>query len=438
MPRGVPATITAEGINDLSSLTPDRRNARAHSERNLELIASSLQEVGAARSVVVDEAGVVLAGNATVSAAQQAGIDKVRIVDADGTELVAVRRTNLTPEQKRRLALLDNRAAELATWDTEILASLAEDTDLSGLWEPDELAGLLGNESAPTQLLGDPDAIPDIPADPITRPGDLWRLGPHRLLCGSCTDADAVRFLMDGKRAHLMATDPPYLVDYTGGNHPQHWQERDGKLVDIANKHWDSYREGDEALYQDFLRLALVEALLPTAPVYQWHADRRRRFVEDGWQSNGLLWHQTVTWVKSRPVLTRSHFMWQTEPCAYGWVEGNQPEASRRPPPNTPNAWLIDSVGRDEEGDDQRVEHPTQKPVELFARPIAYHTRPGDLIYEPFAGSGSALVAAELAGRVCYALELEPAYCDVVVARWEQLTGQTAERVIASDAHSAA
>jgi DNA modification methylase len=381
---------------------------------------------------VVDEDGIILAGNATVQAAQQAGIARVRVVDVDGSELVAVRRTNLSPEQKRRLALLDNRTAELAAWDIEVLASLAEDTDLSGLWEADELAELLGEESDPAQLLADPDAIPDPPADPITQPGDLWRLGPHRLLCGSCTDLDAVRFLMAGNRAHLMATDPPYLVDYTGGNHPQHWTERDGQMVDTANKPWDTYHEGDEALYHDVLRIALAEALLPSAPIYQWHADRRRRFVEDAWRANGLLWHQTITWVKSRPVLTRSHFMWQTEPCAYGWVEGNQPDPARRPPPNTPNVWLVDSVGRDEVGDDQRVEHPTQKPVELITRPIAYHTQPGELLYEPFAGSGTALIAVELTGRVCYALELEPAYCDVIVQRWEALTGQTAERVPAS------
>jgi DNA modification methylase len=438
MPKGARTERTGEQVSDLTSLTPDPRNARAHPERNLELIASSLLEVGAARSIVADEDGVVLAGNATVTAAQQAGIDRVRVIDADGSELVAVRRSNLTPEQKRRLALLGNRAAELAAWDAEVLSSLAEDTDLSGLWEPDELAGLLGSEQAPAQLLGDPDAIPEAPEEPVTQPGDLWRLGPHRLLCGSCTDGEAVRFLMDGMRAALMATDPPYLVDYDGGNHPQHWQERNGVMVDTANKSRDSYREGDEALCADFMRVAFADALLPSAPVYQWHADRRRRFVEDAWYANGLLWHQTVTWVKSRPVLTRSHFMWQTEPCAYGWVEGNQPDPSRRPPPNIPNAWLIDSVGRDEDGDDQRVEHPTQKPVELFARPIAYHTKPGEAVYEPFAGPGSALVAAELTGRACFALELEAAYCDVVVQRWEQLTGQAAERTVASDAHEAA
>jgi ParB-like chromosome segregation protein Spo0J len=137
-------TSGTEELSDLAALTSDPRNARTHSERNLDLIAASLQEVGTARSIVVDEDGVVLAGNATVQAAHQAGINRVRVVDTDGSELVAVRRTGLTPEQKRRLALLDNRTAELAEWDGVVLASLAEDTDLADLWEPDELAELLG------------------------------------------------------------------------------------------------------------------------------------------------------------------------------------------------------------------------------------------------------------------------------------------------------
>ena len=140
----LPSPIS-EQIEDVASLIPDPRNARTHSTRNLELITLSLHEVGAARSILVDEDGLVLAGNATISAAQQAGIGRVRVIDSDGSELIAVRRSNLTPEQKRRLALLDNRTAELATWDGEILTSLAEDTDLSDLWEPDELAELLGD-----------------------------------------------------------------------------------------------------------------------------------------------------------------------------------------------------------------------------------------------------------------------------------------------------
>jgi ParB-like chromosome segregation protein Spo0J len=144
MAKATNPTPASEQLDELSALTPDPRNARTHSDRNLKLIALALQEVGAARSIVVDEDGVILAGNATVTAAQAAGIDRVRFVDADGSEIIAVRRTGLTSEQKRRLALLDNRTAELAAWDSEVLASLAEDTDFSDLWESDELAELLG------------------------------------------------------------------------------------------------------------------------------------------------------------------------------------------------------------------------------------------------------------------------------------------------------
>ncbi len=187
-----------DGLVSLDVLIPDPRNARKHSDRNLAQIEAALREVGAARSVVVDETGTVLAGNATVEAAAKAGLTRIRVVDADGSELVAVRRTGLTDEQKRRLALYDNRAAELATWDTEVLATLAEETDLSTLWEPDELADLLGIEPPAFELAGDPDAVPEPPEEPITQPGDLWQLGDHRLLCGDATSADDVRRMMDG------------------------------------------------------------------------------------------------------------------------------------------------------------------------------------------------------------------------------------------------
>jgi ParB-like chromosome segregation protein Spo0J len=152
----------------LDALTPDPDNARSHDARNLDLITEALRDVGAARSIVVDEHGVVLAGNATVQAATQAGLSRVRIIEADGTELIAVRRTGLTPGQKTRLALYDNRTAELASWDTEVLAALADEVDLSALWDSDELADLLGQDSSPSELAGDPDAIPEVPDDPVT------------------------------------------------------------------------------------------------------------------------------------------------------------------------------------------------------------------------------------------------------------------------------
>jgi DNA modification methylase len=413
-----PTSTDSQAVSPLSSLTPDPRNARRHNDRNLALIEAALREVGAARSIVVDETGVVLAGNATVHAAEQAGLARVRIVEADGSELVAVRRSGLTDAQKRRLALLDNRTAELAAWDTEMLASLADDVDLSDLWEADELAELLGAEQAPVTLLGDPDVVPEPPDDPVSQPGDLWLLGQHRLLCGDATKAEDVRRLMAGTRAPLMPTDPPYLVNYQGGNHPQSWHNQ----AEVKDTHWDDYQEGDGAtFFTDFLRVALAEALTPNPACYQFHASARQALVEQAWRANGLLVHQQLIWVKARAVLTHSHYLWQHEPCFYGWVQGTPP--SRKPPSNATTVWSID-----QQGESQGL-HPTQKPVALIRRMVEYHTAPGEAVYEPFAGSGTALVACEQVGRRCFALELAPAFCDVVVQRWEDLTGQTADRV---------
>jgi DNA modification methylase len=370
---------------------------------------------------VVDEDGTVLAGNATVQAAASVGMSSVRVVEADGSELVAVRRSGLTPEQKRRLALLANRAAELAEWDAEVLAALAADTDLSGLWEEDELAGLLGRKESLAEALTDPDAVPEPPEEPTTQLGDLWLLGEHRLRCGDSTDPVAVRLLMDGTRAPLMPTDPPYLVDYRGGTHPQSWHNR----AEVKDKPWDDYKEGDGAgFFAALLRVALAEALTANPAVYRFHASPRQALVERAWTANGLLVHQQLIWAKSRAVLTHSHYLWQHEPCFYGWVQGKPP--SKKPPANATTVWPVDQAG------DAHGRHPTQKPVELIARMVGYHPAQGAAVYEPCAGSGTALIACALTGRVCCAMGLSPAFCDVVVDRWEGVTGQTAARIPAA------
>jgi DNA modification methylase len=215
-----------------------------------------------------------------------------------------------------------------------------------------------------------------------------------------------------------MPTDPPYLVNYQGGNHPQSWHNK----AEVKDKHWDDYQEGDGAdFFARFIEVALAEALTPNPAIYQFHASSRQALVEQAWKQNGLLVHQQLIWVKTRAVLTHSHYMWQHEPCFYGWVQGTPP--SRKPPANATTIWPVDQAG------DSSGLHPTQKPVELIQRMVEYHTRPGEAIYEPFAGSGTAIVAAELTGRVCYAQELSPAFCDVIVQRWQELTGKTARRV---------
>jgi len=399
----------------LSSLTLDPRNARRHSKRNQELIESSLHEVGAARSIVVDEDGVILAGNATVAAAQQAGLTRVRLVEADGSELVAVRRTNLSPEQKRRLALLDNRSAELATWDTAVLAALAEDTDLAGLWEPDELDALLATESAPAHLLGDPDDVPDVPADPITQPGDLWVLGKHRLLCGDATSQEDVTRLMAGERATCLWTDPPYGVSYTG---------KTKDALTLAND--------DAAGLDGLLRAAFTQVTdvqVPGAAFYIAHPAEPLSLVfatvvtELGWKLR-----QTLVWVKDQFVLGHADYHYRHEPLLFGYLPGD----GRRGRGSA--GWYgndaqdsVFEVARPQASPD----HPTSKPVGLITVMLANATKPRDLVLDPFGGSGSTLIACEELGRQARPLELDPRYCDVIVRRWEERTGGTAERMSA-------
>jgi DNA modification methylase len=231
----------------------------------------------------------------------------------------------------------------------------------------------------------------------------------HRILVGDSTRQEDVARAMGGQRAVLMATDPPYLVDYQGGNHPQSWSNK----PEVRDKHWDDYQEGEACeLFTQFLKLALDVALIGNPAVYQWHAHKRQALVESAWQRADLLVHQQIIWLKTRAVLTHSHFMWQHEPCFYGWVKGKPP--TKRPPPNVTTVWQIDQKGL--EG-----LHPTQKPLEIVTRPISYHTEPGNVIYEPFSGSGTALAAAEATGRVCCAIEMAEAFVAVALERLEQM-----------------
>ena len=222
--------------------------------------------------------------------------------------------------------------------------------------------------------------------------------------------------LFGGAKASLLATDPPYLVDYSGGNHPA---SKGNKGKPGRDKHWDDYQDPEASVefYQKFLALGL-EHLKPNCAVYQWHAHRRQALVEAAWIRCGLLVHQQIIWVKARGVLTHSHYLWSHEPCFYGWVEGQPP--SKKPPSNQRTVWTLD-----QQGSSMNI-HPTQKPLELFLRPIEYHTEFGDIVYEPFLGSGTQLIAAEKLSRICFALEREPQYVDVAVKRWEAFTGEQA------------
>jgi DNA modification methylase len=396
----------------LDALTPDPHNARRHGERNLRLITEALKDVGAARSIVVDETGTVLAGNATIAAAGHAGLSRVRIVDADGSELIAVRRTGLTPDQKTRLALYDNRTAELAEWDTEVLAGLADEIDLSALWETDELAELLSQEVPAVELPGDPDAVPEIPEAPVTQPGDLWLLGKHRLLRGDATNPADIDRLMAGQRASCLWTDPPYGVDYVG---------KTADALTIANDHAD----GLEGLLTAAFGTVMPH-LTEGAAFYIAHPAGPLSLVFSqviatlGWRIR-----QTLVWVKDSLVLGHADYHYRHEPILFGYLPG----PGRRGRGSA--GWYGDDaqdtvfeIPRPKASPD----HPTSKPVALVMAHLTNSTRRGDLVLDPFGGSGTTLIACEQLGRVGRLMELDPRYCDVTVRRWEEMTGKQAVR----------
>ena len=406
-----PRTLTVQRV-PLGSLRLDPTNARIHDERNLEAIKGSLARFGQQKPIVVDRKGVIRAGNGTLAAAKALGWTEIDVVVTELEDLEAI-----------AYAIADNRTGELAGWDEATLATLLE-----GLRAEDALAGVGFSEGEVDELLAslhadlgmedlDDPGPEEPPENPVSRLGDLWALGGHRLLCGDSTKPEDLARLMAGETAALLATDPPYLVDYTAGNHPPSSFNR----PETANKNWDAYKDPETgvAFFDAFLKACLPH-VRPDAAIYQWHATRRQALVEQAWQQNGLLVHQTIVWVKARAVLTRSMFMWRHEPCFFGWVEGNMPPKSRRPPPNETTIWEIDQAGED------RPDHPTPKPLEVFRRPLQYHTRPGEIALEPFSGSGSQIIAAEQLGRRCFAMELSPAFVDVAVRRWEKATGKAA------------
>lgn len=411
-----PLAHPAITLHPLAALHPAPWNPRTITDERFQNLCRSIEldpEFLWRRPILSTADGTIYAGNMRYRAAQHLGMESVPAILEDIPEQLA-----------RERALRDN--GQWGEWEENDLALLLKslgdsgaDTSLLGFDERD-LQKLLATLDPETGLT-DPDSVPEPPEEPRTKPGDLWLLGGHRLLCGDSTSEHDVNVVMNGEKARLMATDPPYLVDYTGKNHPPSKANR----PETANKDWDEYKDPETSVgfYVAFLQAALPH-LVDRAPIYQWHANTRQSLVDEAWKRTGLLTHQVIIWVKTRGVLTRSHFMWQHEPCMYGWLEGRQPQI--RPPANETTVWHVDQKG------EQDGIHPTQKPVELFRRPLKYHTKPGEICFEPFLGSGTCLIAAEELGRRCYAIEREPGYVDVAVARWEAFTGKTAERVPAS------
>lgn len=378
----------------LDALHLDPANARAHGERNLAAIKASLERFGQAEPIVAQKGtGRVIGGNGRLVAMRELGWTDCDVVELelDGVEAAA-------------LGIALNRTAELAEWDDgalgTLLAQLREEDALLGVgFEDEEIDALLAELQEGIEPAEVEDPGPEEPPEhPISRSGDLWLLGAHRLLCGDATSAEDLARLMGDAKATLLATDPPYFVDY----------QEEG---------WDGFEGDDEAVafYRRFLAACLAHCR-PDVPVYHWHAHRRQALVQRAWEEAGLLLHQQVIWAKSHGTFGRSHFQWAHEPAFYGWPKGSMPPKARRPSPSCTTVWQIEQAGESSEA------HPTQKPVEVFARPIQFHTLAGEVCLEPFSGSGTQIIAAESLGRACYAMELGPAYVDVALRRWEKAT----------------
>lgn len=387
----------------LSELIPYARNARTHSDAQVAQIAASIREFGWTNPVLLDGENGIIAGHGRVLAARKLGIEEVPCIEL----------SHLTEAQKRAYILADNKLAENAGWDPDLLKlelgelrELGMDLSLTGFDEA-FLADLLTER---TDGLCDPDELPEQP-EPKTKPGDVWVLGRHRLVCGDSTVATDVEKALGGVVPHLMVTDPPYGVDYDPSwRFKVHLNKPDQKLA-----------EG-KVLNDDRADWSEVWALFPGDVAYVWHGSLHAPVVAESLQKCGFTLRAMVLWVKTNPVIGRGHYHWQHEPCWYAVREGKTGHWNGDRKQTT--VWSIPNMHRTQGNvDDGKTQHGTQKPVECMRRPIENNSSPGQAIFEPFAGSGTTIIAAEQTGRICLALELNPAYCDLIVARWEKFTG---------------
>jgi DNA modification methylase len=354
--------------------------------------------------VLVDAASILVAGHGRVLAAKRLGLASVP----------AIRLAHLTEAQARALRLADNQIALNSGWDEALLAAelarIREDgVDLALLgFDPAGLDALLAEAGLGGDNDGDEDApAPEPPAQPVTRPGDLWRLGRHRLLCGDATSAADVQRLLAGAKPHLLVSDPPYGVEYDPT-----WRNAAGvsataRVGHVPNDHRADWRE--------------AWALFPGDVAYIWHAGRHARVVAESLEAAGFGIRSQIIWAKSRLVLGRGDYHWQHEPCFYAVRDGKTGHWQGARDQTT--LWSVATASGDE---DATTVHGTQKPVEVMRRPMLNNSVAGDLVYEPFCGSGSTIIAAETTGRGCLAMEISPDYCDVAVLRWQAFTGRPA------------
>ena len=379
----------------INELKPHPKNPRVHPDSAIDKLVRSIKEFGWTNPILVSTDGYILAGHARLKAAEKAGIEEVPVIYLP-----------LEGAKAEAYLIADNRLQDETDWDYEKLKDLLQELDtgefdleLTG-FDMGEIEDLVAQLHVPEEIIED--EVPEPPEEPITKPGDLWILGRHRLLCGDSTDQTVIAKLMENQIADMIFTDPPYNVDYTG------------KTKDALTIKNDSMKDDDFRHFLTRVFLNMAQASKAGAPIYVCHADSeglnfRAAFKEAGWDLK-----QCIIWVKQHFVMGRQDYQWQHEPILYGWKPGAAHKFYGDRKQTT--VWQIDRPMASRE-------HPTMKPVSLCAKAIENSSKAGDIVLDLFGGSGSTLIAAEQLNRTCYMMELDPIYCDVIVQRYINLKG---------------
>ena len=386
---------------DINLLKPYANNPRKLTPKAIEKVAESLKQFGFRQPIVVDNDNIIVVGHTRYQASRKLGYTQVPITKIN----------NLTKEQINAYRIADNRTNEEAEWDDELLALEIKDLEmkdfdisLTGMDKP-ELDKILFEEK---QGNTDDDEVPEAPEEPITKPGDIWQLGNHRIICGDSTLPETYQKLLADKKVDLYLTDPPYNVAYVG------------KTKDALTIQNDKQTDDQ---FQEFLKNAFTnstEYLKLGGSFYIWHSDSEGLLFRLAVNDANLKLRQTLIWSKNTMVMGRQDYQWQHEPCLYGWKEGAS------------HTWYSDrkqtTILNFERPTSSKL-HPTMKPVKLISYLINNSTKQEDIVLDSFLGSGSTLIACEKLQRICYGIELDPIYCDVIIKRWEQWANAKATKI---------
>jgi DNA modification methylase len=392
-------------VRPIKSIGLAKYNPRKISEQALDSLVQSIERFGFVTPVIVnDRTGILVGGHQRIKAAKKLGLKDVPVVAV-----------NLEEAEEKALNVALNKIS--GEWDLDLLRGVLEDVQAAGLdlsltgFTEDEWQAMGGTPS-PVQGLTDPDEVPELPeeAEAITKPGDLWILGEHRLLCGDSTKAEDVARVMDGAKADAVWTDPPYGVSHIGGTKdPRRASHRTGGVVHNDDK------TGDDLVRLVSGSVGAIPKGKKAVCYMASPASSNVREMIDAFNASGFVFKHTLVWVKSAFVFGRADYHYKHELVLYGWGDSHDWSGTRD----------LSTVFEFPRGD-KSIDHPTSKPVGLITSTLGNH--PGDLVADPFLGSGTTLIAAEQLGRKCYGLEISPQYCDVIVKRWEQFTGKKAHR----------